>query len=254
MGNVIRKVGRFVSGKLLPRTAYPVLRGPLRGAKFILGSLSGHGGGASVYLDAMEPEQTHTFTKTLTSGDVFFDVGANVGFYTVLGSKLVGEKGFVVAFEPVLRNLVYLHQHIEINKCRNVTVVSAACSKELSLANFSAGDNYAEGHLSTTNGHSEKTPGRRSTIVPTVTIDAVVEQLGILPTVIKMDVEGAEEMALLGAQRTLIKAKPKIFLSVHSPQLRTVCLEYLENLGYSFEGLNTNIDPEATEFLAVYKN
>lgn len=247
----MRKVGRFVSGRMLPRTAYPVLRGPLRGARFILGALSGEGGGASVYLDSMEPEQTHRFADTLTNGDVFFDIGANVGFYTVLGSKLVGSNGTVVAFEPVLRNLLYLHQHIELNKCKNVTVVSAACSNESSVAKFSAGANFAEGHLASANGHSEKTSASRLAIVPTVTIDAVVEQLGVFPTTIKMDVEGAEFMALQGAHHTLTTAKPKIFLSVHSPQLRIVCLEYLESLGYSFEGLNTNRDLNSTEFLAV---
>ena len=91
------------------------MRGPLKGAKFILGTLSGSGGGASVYFGMTEPEQTSAFVATLKNGQVFFDVGANVGYCTILGSRIVGSRGRVLAFEPAIRNVTYLYRHSILN-------------------------------------------------------------------------------------------------------------------------------------------
>ncbi len=156
MSQFLRRVGRAVYGKILPRRAYKVLRGPLRGAKFVLGTLEGAGGGGSVYFNLTEPEQTAVFAESLTDGDVLFDVGANVGYYTVLGSRIVGENGFVVAFEPVARNLSHLYNHVTINNLQNVSIIPAACSDEIGLASFSTGQNNAMGHLT---GNSDDDDG-----------------------------------------------------------------------------------------------
>src|ERR1017187_7151866 len=123
---------RFVSGRLLPRIAYPVMRGPLAGMKFILGAPAGEGGGASVFFGTVEPEQTKVLTETLSAGDVFFDIGANIGYYSLLAGRLVGPRGVVVAVEPVVRNLSFLYRHLELNRLRNVRVIPAACSSALS--------------------------------------------------------------------------------------------------------------------------
>ena len=250
MNNLIRVCARIVFGKLLPRLAYPVIQGPLKGAKFILGTLSGDGGGATVYFNMTEPEQTSAFVDTLKIGQVFFDIGANVGYYTVLGARIVGLHGKVFAFEPVIRNLAYLYQHTVLNKASNVTIISAACSDTLSLTIFSAGLNFATGHM-TQNIHLDDDANGLLFPVPTVTVDAIVQQLGVSPDVIKIDVEGAEHSVLRGAQATLHKAKPKIFLSTHSDILRSICLEYLKGFGYTCKGLSKN-NNTPSEFLAIY--
>ncbi len=250
MNKLIRASIRLVFGRLLPRLAYPVLRGPLRGARFILGTSAGEGGGATVYFNMSEPEQTSAFVDTLKNGQVFFDIGANVGYYTILGSQLVGSQGRVFAFEPAVRNLAYLYQHTILNKASNVTIISAACSDTVSLTLFSVGPNFAMGHL-TNNMRLEAAATEPAFPVPTVTVDAIVQLLGVSPDVIKIDVEGAELSVLKGAQATLRKAKPTIFLSTHSDTLRSTCLEYLEGLGYTFEVLSQNkISP--SEFLAKH--
>ena len=224
-------------GKFLPRVAYPVIRGPLRGSRFILGTLAGGGAGATVYFNMIETEQTAALINTLSDGQVLFDVGANVGYYTILGSRLVGPRGKVIAIEPVLRNLVYLYRHVALNKAINVSVISAACFDTLSLTTFSLGQNYATGYLS--NSDRGRTNSKEdSFLVPTVTIDAVVQQLGTSPGVIKVDVEGAELSVLKGAQVTLREARPRILLSTHSEALRFTCLAYLTELGYVVEVLS----------------
>lgn len=245
-----RRFVRHTLAKWLPRgIAYPVLRGPLRGTRFILGSAAGEGGGSSTYLNLVEPEQTRKLMTMLHSGQIFFDIGANVGYYTLLGSKLVGSQGKVLAFEPVVRNLFYLYRHTVLNKSRNVMIVPAACSNHLTIAKFSLGDNCALGHLEQED-KSEIYLSNDKVIVPTITVDEVVKRIDILPDVVKIDVEGSELQVLQGARDTLIRRMPIIFLSVHSADLRAICQDYLREMNYVFETLDGD-DYGPGELLAV---
>lgn len=247
MNASIKASARFISGKLLPRMAYPVFRGPLKGAKFILGSSAGAGGGASVYFNMSEPEQTLAFVNTLKTNQVLFDIGANVGYYTIMGARLVGPRGKVFAFEPVVRNLSYLYRHVILNKVSNVTIIPAACSDSVSLARFSAGLNFAMGHLDTHPGNctTEKFP------ILSVTVDEVVQKMGVYPDVMKIDVEGAELLVLKGAEATLRDAKTKIFLSTHSETLRKTCLEYLDSIGFTAKALDKD-EKHPSEFFVKH--
>jgi len=250
MANTLRKTARLLAGKFLPRWAYPVLRGPLTGARFILGSLAGEGGGSSVYLNLVEPEKTTTFINNLTNGQVCFDVGANVGYFTILGSRCVGSTGKIIALEPAIKNLAYLYQHVNLNKAHNVTIISAACSDSESLVCFSTGKSCAEGHI-TSSTSPEAADSEKVSLVPTVTIDTVARQLGILPALIKVDVEGAELSVLKGAEATLRKVRPKILLEIHSDALLSSCSAFLRELGYKLEPVCPNMDLPA-DFLALY--
>lgn len=237
---MLRRVARFISGRLLPRRAYTVLRGPLKGSRFILGSLSGEGGGASVYFGEMEPEQTAAMAEVIRPGSVFFDIGANVGYYTVLASRLVGEAGKVVAFEPVPRNIEFLRQHIELNSAANVILKPLAVSDRQGTVRFSLGPDSAMGHIGE-DGELE---------VATTTLDDVVSELGITPDVMKIDVEGAEREVFRGAARMFEAARPVIFLSTHSDELRAWCFEHLRGLGYAVRPLIAGEDGH--EFVATH--
>ncbi len=235
----LKAIARFISGKLLPRMAYPVLRGPLRGARFVLGSLAGPGGGASVYFGGVEKDQTRFMTRTLKLGQTFFDLGANGGYYTILGARLVGTSGLVFSFEPALDNLGHLQKNVSLNGLTQVRIIPAACSDSLAISLFETGANSALGRLSgeATGGKYKKQRGFH--VVPTVTVDAVVKQTGVTPDVMKIDVEGAELAVLKGARRTLASEKPFIFLSVHSPALKASCLKFLRGLGYGFHEVDS---------------
>lgn len=246
----LRLLGRFVFGKLLPKgIPYPVFMGPLKGEKFVLGSMGGEGGGATTYFNMMEPEQTKKIAEVLQRGACFIDIGANVGYYTILASRIVGTQGSVIAFEPVLRNLAYLHQHIVINRVQNVRVLTMACSDNFSLGRFLMPKTYAEGYL----GEGESSvdiSSSSTTLVPTITLDTIVEELKLSPNVIKIDVEGAELKVLRGAEKTLSQWGPTIFLSVHSPELQQSCLEYLRRMNYQVNAL-TKGSINASEYIAV---
>jgi FkbM family methyltransferase len=237
-----RSVGRLFFGKLLPRRPYRVLRGPLSGAQFILGSLSGEGGGASVYFGEMEPEQTARMSAEIADGDVFYDIGANVGYYSILASRSVGKDGLVAAFEPLERNLSFLEQHKMLNAADNIRIFPVAISDSSGTARFREGTDPAMGGLTVEGG--------REFEVATITLDDAVKRVGRLPAVMKIDVEGAELAVLDGGEETLRSAKPKIFLSTHSPDLRRACIEKLTSFGYICEPL---IEGDPNEFFCKFK-
>jgi FkbM family methyltransferase len=250
---ILRSTAEILFGKILPRLPYSVIKGPLKGLKFILGSLSGKGGGGTVYFGLIEPMQTRSFVKTLKNGDILFDVGANVGYYTALGSKIVGSGGEVYSFEPLVRNISYLYRHVEINKLKNVNIIPCACSDSFAIVNFVQENNTAMGHIE--DNKISDAYDMKITTVLSITLDEVASKLGIKPSVLKIDVEGAELAVLHGAESIISNFKPFIFLSVHSDLLRTECLNYLSKFGYSFEPLQEKLEIEtAMEFLCTANN
>ena len=245
----LKSAVRLVVRRFVPRLAYPVLAGPLRGARFVLGSLAGAGAGASVYVNRVEPGLTTTLLRVLHPGEIFVDVGANVGYYTVLASRVVGAGGLVVAIEPAVRNLCLLSRHLRLNNCRNVSIITAACAQNLNVYRFSPGADYAQGHLLAP-GPSQPAVGGGVVVVPAVTIDVVMARTALRPHVIKIDVEGAELEVLRGAHATLTACHPTILLSVHSESLRTRCVEHLRAYDYDLKPLDDDA-ADATEWLAV---
>lgn len=137
----------------LPLRALPkelrvsILQGPLRGKRWIVGA-STHG----CWLGSYEYANQRLFSKTIRPGSVVYDVGAHVGFYTLLAATLVGPQGHVVAFEPVPRNIGYLREHLKLNGITNVTVVEAAAGAGEGSAWFDEGPTSSMGHLSATGG------------------------------------------------------------------------------------------------------
>ena len=171
------------------------------------------GGNASFALGTSEPEVQRAFVELLSPGQVVFDVGAASGLYTVIAARRVGESGRVVAFEPRPDNFSRVRHNVAINRFPHVEVLNLALSDSDGAASFSLGADANRGGL--TDVHVE--PGRGGTIdVRTATIDTLVADGSIpAPDVIKMDIEGAEVEALLGAQRTLAGSHPTLIIEVH---------------------------------------
>ncbi len=205
--------------KLVPELRpVPVLSGPLAGKRWL--STSGtHGCWLGIY----ESDLQRLLVDSLSPGDVFLDVGANVGFFSLLGATLVGPSGKVIAFEPVSENAQLLLRNLALNRVTNVQLVEAAVADRAGTASFEDGQSPSQGRLGT---------GSRS--VPVVTLDGLLASGAIpAPQVIKMDIEGAESLALSGARGLLATHKPKLFLSTHGYQQQAQCLEFLHALGYT---------------------
>src|SRR5579884_4218264 len=200
--------------QLLPKGAVlPILTGPLAGRRWIVGSHT-HGCWVGTY----EAPTQRLFAQILGPGGVFFDVGANVGFYTLLAAVLVGEGGRVVAFQPASRNARYLRRHVGLNRLRNVDVFEVAVLDRCGVARFDEERGTATGKISDSGALT----------IQTVSIDQLVDE-GLVPTpdVIKIDVEGAEMDVLRGAEAVLRENGPAIFVATHSDSLRESCCELL---------------------------
>lgn len=216
----------------------PILQGKLRGKQWIVKS-SVHG----CWIGSYEYDMQILFEKTISEGKVVFDIGAHVGFYTLLASELVCSKGRVFAFEPMPRNLFYLQEHLRLNHITNVTVIEAAISDSSGLANFEETANPYQGHLSA-----------QGTIqVKIVNLDQMIA-LGeiVIPDYLKIDVEGAEMQVLLGAKNILEKAHPTIFLATHGDVLQKQCREFLTLLGYQLKPTSKKNIEQADEIIAYY--
>lgn len=222
---------------LIPaRTTLPVLQGKLRGMKWIVGS-SSHG----CWLGSYEYAKRCAFERLVREGSVVFDIGANVGFYTLLASVLVGARGRVFAFEPLPRNLRYLKEHLEINGIRNVSVIEGAVSDCDGVVQFDEGPSNSMGRLAS--------GGRLA--VRSVSLDQMMRR-GELPPpdCIKIDVEGGEMFVLTGARVLLRNRRPTVFLATHGRSLHQQCCELLASFGYHLRPIGTNNLEQSDEVLA----
>lgn len=216
-----RGVGRLLRLplRLLPEGAVlPVLSGELRGARWIVGSAT-HGSLLGTY----EHEVQRRFAELVEPGDVVFDVGAAVGFYTLLASRLVGASGRVVAFEPLPRNLAFLTRHVELNGAENVGVRAEAVGAHDGTAAFRLAEAAQMGRLSE-GGEVEVTVARLDTLV----LGGELPE----PDVVKIDVEGAESAVLEGACEVLERSAPELIVALHGSEQRRLCLDLLGGHGY----------------------
>ena len=83
-----------------------------------------------------EPSETKTIKTHVKKGDVVLDIGANIGYYTLIFAELVGEKGKVYAFEPDPTNFDLLRKNVEINGYRNITLIQKAVSNKNGKISF----------------------------------------------------------------------------------------------------------------------
>ena len=223
---------------LPPKMVVPILYGALRGRRWIVGAAIHR-----CWIGFYEYTKQQLIAREVRKGSVFWDVGANVGFYTLLASRLVGS-GKVFAFEPVHRNLYYLQEHIRLNCISNVEVVPVAVSDKNGTSAFAVEESGFMGHLSE---EGEVT-------VPTATMDLLVEQGKVLPPdYVKMDIEGAELLALLGASRTFQRFRPMLFLATHGRKVKTQCCELLESWGYECSNVHSEPSGELSEVVARYR-
>jgi FkbM family methyltransferase len=223
--------------RLIPRTAVlPILQGPLRGKKWTAGSAS-HG----CWLGSYEYHKQRALQRELKIGDVVYDIGANVGFYSLLASVIVGETGHVYSFEPVLENLRELRRHLEINHIKNCVVVGAAVSSADGEAIFDTSGDRCMGHLAE-NG---------SLRVRTLTLDGLLSRKEIRPpNLMKIDIEGAELECLRGASNVIQESRPIIFLATHGPEIHSECTELLAKWNYSLTSLDGKPVESTDELIA----
>jgi FkbM family methyltransferase len=236
-GTIAGKIARLPFRALPRDMVLPVLQGPLRGKKWIVGSHL-HG----CWLGSYEWTMQRRMAKELKPGSVFYDVGANVGLYTLLAATLVAP-GRVYAMEPLPANVGYLRKHLALNGMRNVDVLEIAVSDQVGTAQFEAEETRAMGRIGT----------RGNVVVQTSTLDALLQEGRIAPPdLIKMDIEGAEFLALRGARECFARYQPKLFLATHGRDVHDNCCELLKSWGYQHQYMSRESEDRA-ELLAFQR-
>ena len=222
-----RRIFRFLARRGLAG-CHRILLGPARGCVFA-------GADLPYALGIYEIHVQRALTRVLNSGSVFYDVGANVGFFTLLGAKLAGDAGSVIAFEPSSDNCRALRALCDSNGVHNVELVSEAVSAADGDAFFAADSNHAQCHLA-----ADQEAG--SVKVRTVTLDTFTKT-HIVPRVVLMDIEGAEYEALRGARELLSRQDaPAWIIEVHNVDTDKQVAEMLTKSGYR---LTTLLPPVA---------
>lgn len=178
-----------------------------------------------------EPEVCHVMARVLQEGSVAVDGGANVGFFSILMSKLVGETGHVYAFEPGGNNLPKLAANLKLNNCNNVTAIDkplAAYSGEVVTLH----EHDHPGYNSLWPDLSKEITARRA--VTTTTLEK--ELLGrVAPALIKLDIEGAELSALKGSGTLLSWQKPIIITEMNEAAFDRAGVSFDEFRGFMQE-------------------
>ncbi len=196
-----------------------------------------------------EPSQTAWIKSQLRAGDFAVDVGANLGWFTVVMARLVGSTGSVASFEPEPRNFELLRRNVEENNVAGVcnlfqTALSnkaGNCTLEKSHNNF--GDHRirlrAPGEFADNYFGEED---REEVTVPAISLDDKLEQAGLSDKkvrLLKMDAQGSEVLIMQGAQKTL--AKCEFMITEYWPY-------GMERLGASAEDFYNCVKNEFSEF------
>lgn len=184
------------------------------------------------WLGTYEPELQSAIRQLIHPGAVIFDVGANIGYVSLLLAKAAGEAGKVFAFEALPSNVDQLRRNVTLNSMENrVAVVACAVTEPPGPASFLV---HASGGMGKVVGSAGRDDVYESEVtVPGISLDEFVYGQGNPPPqVVKMDIEGGEVLALPGVHRVLAEARPLMLMELHGPESCRVAWETLTAAGY----------------------
>jgi FkbM family methyltransferase len=187
------------------------------------------------FLNEYEEKEIKFLEQYLKNGDVFIDIGANIGLFTLVASKIVGADGLVYAFEPMQNSFDSLSAHLQLNNSKNVIAEKLAVSngKDFIELYIDANDKNSGMASSYINNYTLKE------CVLSTSIDDYLSQKGdVTITLIKIDIEGGEYLALKGMEQTLKKYKPALLIEINpeiierTPFTQNDIAAFLNKLGY----------------------
>jgi FkbM family methyltransferase len=170
------------------------------------------------WLGTYEPEMQSALEELIKPGMTIYDVGANIGYVTLMLAKLNGSQGKVHAFEPLPDNVERLRRNVELNGFNDrVAIYSGAVAGGEGEVRFLVHASGGMGKAAGSAGREEHYP--REITVPCTSLDAFVFVQGNTPPqAVKMDIEGGEVMALPGMRRVLAEARPLMLMELHGPE------------------------------------
>lgn len=184
-------------------------------------------------LGMLEKTEMNFFKNTIKEGWTVLDIGANIGYPSLLLSKLVGKKGKVIAFEPDKNNIQMLKKNIKANNSKNIIVVPMAVSDRTGVGTLYISDSHSGDHRIY---YSDEK--RRTQKIKTISLDDYSKSKNKIDF-IQMDVQGAEELVFTGMKRVLSENKKiNILLEFWPEALRKIgsspydFLKMIKSLGF----------------------
>jgi FkbM family methyltransferase len=230
---------RWASAKLIPRdtlTWIQVQHGPAQGIWLHLNPRTGR----DYFNGDVEPEVQAALRKYLRPGMTVYDIGANIGFFSLLAARLVGATGRVTAFEADPEIVERLRENV----VRNQGAISVegkavwSSSKPVFFARADPAESPDRGLGHVIDNDSERSAP--STIrVETISVDEYVRKSGA-PDFIKCDAEGAEVEVFRGAEKLLKERPPLILCEMHGEENRQTLPKLFANHGYRCESCGKN--------------
>ena len=187
-----------------------------------------------VYGGMPEPALYKAIRTALSPGDVFIDVGANFGYYTLLGALIVGHEGHVHAFEPQPQVAEELKRNVALNRRQNVSVHSVAVGQRCGEETLYIPMRHQSG-LATLQPKADwtKGPAARRMTVPVTTLDEMFLGQDFAVRVLKIDAEGYGLPILQGGERLLSGAAPPlIFCETEQDNIAEI-VETVRTCGYA---------------------
>lgn len=225
-----------------------VAAGGLQGARLLIDMQTKK----NLWLGTYEPELQAAIRDWLRPGMVVYDVGANVGYISLLLARRVqspedgnstAPQGQVFAFEPLPANLERMEANFRLNPWAHITPVAAAVVDRPGPVRFLA-------HSSGSMGKAAGSAGRQNEVylaeieVEGITLDQFAYAGSApAPQAIKMDIEGGEVLALKGMRRLLAEARPLLLLELHGPESARAAWETLTGAGYQILRMEPGYSP-----------
>lgn len=208
----------------------PIMAGPLKGKHLPKAEALSN---LSMLFGRYEPQVVSVLLSMSNPIKVAYDIGAHVGFMSLVLAERASSEGKVFAFEPAPENIAIMQQLIVRNSLQHkvslIPIALADENGEQNLINWKSSSMYfLESVLD-----GQKACGCSSTNVTTCTLDSFVfEQLNPPPELIKIDVEGAEALVIQGGLRTLDVYSPKLLIEIHGPRNAQKLWRLLQSLNY----------------------
>jgi FkbM family methyltransferase len=227
----------WISGKLVPRDSLvwvQIQHGPCEGLWIRLNPRTGQ----NVQKGIGEPQVQKALVDHLRAGMTFYDLGANIGFFSLMAARLVGQHGHVVSFEADPAIAARLQENVSRNQFTHAHVEEKAVWSEPASISFARADPNTSpdrglGHVAP----SGSAPG-------TITVEAVsldhYTASHVPPDFVKCDVEGAEGAVFQGAAQLLSGKRPMLLVEMHCPENHRALLDLFTGHGYHCRNLDDN--------------
>ena len=211
---------------------------------------AGLGKGLALYLDPRfemdyasgkyEVHLQRALSAHLQPGSVVYDVGAHIGVVSMFASELVGSAGTIFAFEADPENAERIKTHAQRNDLSQIQVFSCvvwSSNGQLSFERASAQSSRNQGSVAPMSDRIKKD----TIVVEAISLDNFASG-HLAPTLIKIDVEGAEVDVLRGCDRILAQSHPTVICEVHHSQAELHVRAWLSQRGYSLEWLTASTE------------